>query len=542
MYIGENKNKIANIVMPQMDLFVDLYSTLILNDMNLHWNKSRTSDTLVKQDVTPTAIFKRLLTLPKYVIYNIMESATFKTRQYQDTEEVIRKLCVSSQRTEKIEHAVRTIVKRSSWTQSAKGLLTAGFLRSSRYALAKLKKMIRWFAQLPVVHFSFLSKTQPKCSSFCFQMKIAVVGLGGTGSAAVRFLAGAGHQAVGYEQFQIGHVNGSSHGESRIIRYTYPDLLFTQMMSDAYRLWFELEKEAQEELFVRCGGLYFGDPDDADIIDTEQALIDAHLPYERLTAEQTREKHPAFRLNSNQIALYQKDSGFLRATRCVLANIRLAKQYGATIHENVKVQEVYTRADRSVVRSSLGEEEFDRVIVTAGPWMSTLFRQLNLPLKMTRQQILYLNIREHEEYFQSNGPFPVWIDATDNLYGFPSDGQIAGVKLAFHHCGSIISDLDAERAPVDESYKEEIRQYAKKRFPNLGSDITYSETCIYTNTPNADFIIDRLPDQPNLFLVSGCSGHGFKFTVLLGKIISMIATDDHGYDRDLSRFKLSQFL
>ncbi len=143
MYIGENKNKISNIVIPQIDLFIDLYSNLILNDANLHWDKTRTLGTIVKQDLTPTAVFKRLLALPKYVIYNVMESATFKTRQYQDTEEVIRKLCVSTHRTEKIEHAVRSIVRRSSLTQTFKGLLTAGFVRSTRYALAKLQKMIR---------------------------------------------------------------------------------------------------------------------------------------------------------------------------------------------------------------------------------------------------------------------------------------------------------------------------------------------------------------------------------------------------------------
>lgn len=143
MYIGENKNKISNIVIPQIDLFIDQYSHLILADNHLHWDKTRTLNTKVKQDVTPTAVFKRLLALPKHVMYNIMESTTFKTRQYQDTEEVIRKLCVSTQRTEKIESAVRSIVTRSSLTQTFKGLLTAGFLRSTRYALAKLQKMIR---------------------------------------------------------------------------------------------------------------------------------------------------------------------------------------------------------------------------------------------------------------------------------------------------------------------------------------------------------------------------------------------------------------
>jgi len=373
-------------------------------------------------------------------------------------------------------------------------------------------------------------------------MKIAVIGLGGTGSAALRFLARSGHQVFGYEQFQIGHHHGSSHGESRIIRYTYPDLLYTQMMSDAYRLWFELEKEAEEQLFVRCGGLYFGDETDPDVKTTEQALIDTQLPYERLTPEQTRERYPAFHLGANQIALYQKDSGFLRATRCVLANIRLAKEAGAIVHENVKVNEVSTKTTRPIVRTSLGEEEFDRIIVTAGPWMSSLFEHLNLPLTPTRQQIVYLNIKEHEEYFQSDGTFPVWIDSTENLYGFPSDGQINGIKLAFHHHGEKIANLDDERALVDEKYIDEIRQYAEKRFPHLGPNVTYSQTCVYTNTPNTDFIIDQSPDQPGVFLVSGCSGHGFKFTVLLGKIISMLATDDSTYERDLNRFKLNQFI
>lgn len=143
MYVGENKNKIQNIVLPQVHNFVELYSKLMLNDHHLFWNKNSTPDSLIKQDLTPTSIFKRLLTLPKSVMNNIMESATSQTRQYQDTEEVIRKLCVSTQRTEKIQQAVKSIVTRSSFSQTFKGLLTAGFFRSSRYALAKMMKMIR---------------------------------------------------------------------------------------------------------------------------------------------------------------------------------------------------------------------------------------------------------------------------------------------------------------------------------------------------------------------------------------------------------------
>ncbi|CAM4751680.1 unnamed protein product [Rotaria magnacalcarata] len=130
-------------VLPQVDAFVELYSNLILNDSYLHWNKTRTLNTIVQQDVTAAAIFRRLLALPKFVIQNLMEMTTLKTRQHQDAEEVIRKLCVSTQRKEKIEHAVGSIVTRSSISQTFKGLFTAGFLRSARYTIAKLQKMIR---------------------------------------------------------------------------------------------------------------------------------------------------------------------------------------------------------------------------------------------------------------------------------------------------------------------------------------------------------------------------------------------------------------
>src|SRR5438128_2784027 len=222
-------------------------------------------------------------------------------------------------------------------------------------------------------------------------MKIAVIGIGGTGSAACRHLAKAGHQVVGYEQFTLGHDRGSSHGESRIIRYTYPDLLFTRLMRDAYPLWADLEAEADEELFVRCGGIFFGTPDDPNIAATERALVDAGVPYERLNAAEAHDRFPAVHLHPNKVVLYQRDSGLLRATRCVLANARLARRHGATIREETPVQEILSRNGRVIVQTASGDETvFDRVIVTAGAWMGKLFARLNLPLRVTRQQIAYL--------------------------------------------------------------------------------------------------------------------------------------------------------
>ncbi len=370
-------------------------------------------------------------------------------------------------------------------------------------------------------------------------MRVAIIGIGGTGSATARHLAKAGHTVTGYEQFQIGHDRGSSHGESRIIRYTYPDLLFTQIMGDAYPLWADLEAEAEERLLVRCGGLYFGDRNDSHVQITEASLQQVGLPYDVLEPSDMATRFPAMRLKPNEIALYQPESGFLRATRCVLAQARLAKRAGAVLRENTAVSGIEQHGAEVLVTTSEGEtNRYDRVIVTAGAWMQSLFATLNLPLTVTRQQVTYLQIAQNAGYFQQ-GSLPVWIDSTANYYGFPQDGKIDGVKIACHDFGGTVHP-DAVERTVDASYIDAVRDYARLRMPDLSSEVTYQQVCLYTVTHNEDFIIDTVPEMPHVLLVSGCSGHGFKFTALLGNIATLWATEQP-YARDLSRFTLLRF-
>jgi sarcosine oxidase len=371
-------------------------------------------------------------------------------------------------------------------------------------------------------------------------MKIAVIGVGGTGSAACRHLAKARHEVVGYEQFRLGHDRGSSHGESRIIRYTYPDRLYTQMMGDAYPLWADLEAEAGEELFVRCGGLLIGPPDHPRLAETRTALEFVGLSYEQLGPEAARERFSAVRLGEGEVALFQAESGFLRSTRCVLANARLARQYGAVLREETVVTDIAAAGDRTRVCTADGAEEvFDGVIVTAGAWMGKLLSGLGLPLTVARRQVIYLNIARHPERFMPDR-FPIWIDAEALYYGIPSDGRVPGVKLASHVLGETV-DPDAVDRSRDEALVRDAVALATRRFPDLSSDVAYTQTCLYTNTPNEDFIIDRVSGLPNTCLVSGCSGHGFKFTVLLGKIAAGFVTGEP-YARDLSRFALDHFV
>lgn len=368
-------------------------------------------------------------------------------------------------------------------------------------------------------------------------MKIAVVGIGGSGSAALRFLAQAGHEAIGFEQFNIGHSYGSSHGESRIIRFVYPDAFYTGLMKDAYPLWESLEEQAQEELFVRCGMTFFGPDDHPHMRATEASLLQNNLSFDKLSGTVAQNRVPGLRFHSGEVVIFQKEGGFLRANACLLSNVRLAQKYGAQLHQNTAVRAIFQHKNEVVLQTDDNEFVFDRVIVTAGAWMGQLLSSLNLPLRVTRQQIVYLSARHPQLFDAAN--FPVWIDAASLYYGFPMDGRINGVKFASHHVGETVQPDEVARV-VDENYVQQAIDYAAKRLPDLQNEVTYSAVCLYTNTPNEDFILDKVPTMPNVWMVSGCSGHGFKFTVLLGYIAATLASGGT-YQRDISRFSLEKF-
>lgn len=353
-------------------------------------------------------------------------------------------------------------------------------------------------------------------------MKIAVLGIGGSGSAALRHLALAGHEATGYEQFKIGHSLGSSHGHSRIIRRTYPDAFHTRMMARSYDLWDELEREADEELFVRCGGLTFGPENDPKVEDTRLALEESKLTYEMLSREETAERFPAIDIGEGAKAIFQSESGFLRATRCVLAQARLARKHGAVLREQSPVLRVEERDGSVFVLTERDTERFDAVVVTAGAWMGKLLASLKLPLTTTLRQVAYLGIARNAANFLPE-KLPVWIEEPEEYYGFPSDGMVEGIKFASHSAG-IEFDADEAGRLVMNDLLEKAVEHMARRFPDGSGEIVAAQACLYTNTPDERFILDFAPGSERLVICSGCSGHGFKFTVLLGEIAAKMAT------------------
>ncbi|RYD18878.1 MAG: N-methyl-L-tryptophan oxidase [Verrucomicrobiaceae bacterium] len=353
-------------------------------------------------------------------------------------------------------------------------------------------------------------------------MKVAVIGVGGSGSAALRFLAKEGHEAVGYEQFTVGHAMGSSHGRSRIIRLSYPDDFHTGLMRRAYELWDDLEIESGENLFVKCGGITFGPGGDTTLRNTISSLANASIPHELLDRDQCATRFPAIDIGPGSTAVYQQDSGFLRSTRCVLAQLGIARQHGAEVREHSPVFAIEEKNGKVLVSTASKTEVFDTAIVTAGPWIGKLLAPLHLPVTTALRQVAYFAIRRNPENF-APGKLPVWITHSSDHYGFPADGEVTGIKIASHDAG-MTYDPDQPDRPVMPEHLEALAEKATALFPDLSGDIVSSQSCLYTTTPDEHFILDHAPGSPRILLCSGCSGHGFKFTILLGRLLADMAT------------------
>ncbi|HEY8369197.1 MAG TPA: N-methyl-L-tryptophan oxidase, partial [Thermodesulfobacteriota bacterium] len=349
------------------------------------------------------------------------------------------------------------------------------------------------------------------------------------------------HEVLLVEQFEVDHDRGSSYGDSRVTRLTYHEPIYTAMMVEAYRLWEALQAEADELLQSRCGILVFGKPTHSEILGTIRSLEANGVPYERLDAAEVARRLPQFRLDRDEVGIWQADGGFLRPSRCVRANVRLARAHGATLLERTAVTGL-SRGPSGLTLELDGRPgpTVDRVVVTAGPWASRLLAEAGLPLTVTRQVYVFLRIRPGAERAFEVGRFPVWLDAEADAYGFPAHGAIPGVKLAFFHAHGTPTDPDRVDREVREEDREPLRAWARRRLPDLTDEVTYEKVCLYTNTPDLDFVIGTLPEEPRVVYVAGLSGHGFKFTVLLGRIAADLALGlDPGFD--LSRFSPARF-
>lgn len=367
-----------------------------------------------------------------------------------------------------------------------------------------------------------------------------VIGVGGMGSAALLQLARRGLSVLGLERFDVPHEMGSSHGITRIIRlayYEHPS--YVPLLKRAYELWRELEKNAGEQLLYITGGLDIGPPD-SEIIQGSTLSCELHgLEHQLVDADEIVRRWPGYRPPNSHVAVFQPEGGFLLPERCIVSHVAQAQALGAEVHARERVLDWEPVADGLRVRTDRGEYEADRLIITAGPWIRDLVAPLRGLAEPERQVLAWFQPTAPEKF--ALGRFPVFNGLFDSgrFYGFPVFG-IPGFKLGlYHHLGEQVDPDSMDRQPNarDEAV---LRAFAEQCFPEGAGPTMALKSCIFTNSPDEHFTIDRHPDAANVVLASACSGHGFKFCSVVGEILAEMAMDG-GTRHDVSLFRLARF-
>jgi sarcosine oxidase len=368
-----------------------------------------------------------------------------------------------------------------------------------------------------------------------------VLGLGGFGSAAAYWLSKrVGAEVLGLEQFELGHVRGESQDHSRIIRLSYHTPRYVELAKHAYHAWTQLERDSGEQLVLRTGGLDFAPRVSAIPLSNYSESMDAAgVSYETLDAGEIMRRWPSFRLSDDIHGLYQAESGITMAAKANAAHQRIARENGATLRDLAPVE---------AIRPSNGEIEVDaggvryrcgRLIIAAGAWSNQTLAPfgIQLPLTVTQEQVTYFASPSVADFLPER--FPIWIWMDDPCYyGFPVFGE-TGPKVGQDAGGREVT-AETRTFEPDRPALERVRDFLAKYIPSMLGPIIYTKTCLYTLTPDRDFVLDVLPNHPTVSIAIG-GGHGFKFASLIGRILSELAIDGCT-DHNLESFRTDRAL
>jgi sarcosine oxidase len=358
--------------------------------------------------------------------------------------------------------------------------------------------------------------------------KHVVIGAGAMGSATAYHLALRGEPVVLIEQFALGHDRGSSHGAARIIRHSYADPRYARLMPAAFEAWRDLEADAAQPLYIRTGGVSISPAGVDYVAQVASSLKELGVPHRRMSGSAWNEVNPAFSVPGDYDVVFEPDAGMITAAKAVAIQVELARSQGGErtqVFSSRPVVRIDLTGDRPVVLTDSLAITAERLIVTAGAWVKRLLPELPVPLRVTRQQVLYFRPPAMVPF--RIGRFPVFIfkgaEDENAFYGMPPFLDL-GVKVARHFGPEI--DPDFPDQVIDDDYPDIVRRFLQDHIPGLAdAPVDRTETCLYTVAPNEDFLIDWLPGRSDVLVASACSGHGFKFSCLIGRVLAELATD-----------------
>ncbi len=349
---------------------------------------------------------------------------------------------------------------------------------------------------------------------------VIVLGTGGVGSAALYHLANRGVRVLGLDRFPPGHDRGSSHGQTRIIRQAYfehPD--YVPLLRRAYELWADLEQRRGERLFYDVGLLEIGPPDGVVIKGVLESARLHNLEVDRLTPDDVASRFPGFQVPQGCEAVFERRAGYLLVEQCVLAHLDEAQKLGAELHTGETV--LGWSADTHGVTATTATQTYSaaRLVVTSGAWASQLLTDLGVRLLVLAKHLHWYD-NDDVRYRQVRGCPTFFYELPEGyFYGFPHFDDW-GVKIAEHSGGAVVNDpLHADRS-VDAQDRSRVERFLATHLPGVSHRPTHHVVCFYTMSPDEHFIVDRHTQHNQVAFAAGLSGHGFKFTTVLGEVLA----------------------
>jgi monomeric sarcosine oxidase len=368
---------------------------------------------------------------------------------------------------------------------------------------------------------------------------IIIIGAGVMGTAAACEVARSGARVALIDQARLPNPRAASIDHSKIFRFAYPDALYARLAVDALADWRALEEETGARLLTPAGLLWMGKAESSVESEVAATLRALGLEAEMMTNVETAARFPQFNPEAFAHAVLDPSGAITEAERAVKTMIALARQRGVTIIESLRVTGIEPAAGAKVrIITEAGEPlECRRALIAAGPWTRRLLPSLANKLVTTRQEVVYFEPRARHETF-AVGRFPIFIELGSGFYGFPIH-PANSLKIGNHHKGAAV-EMD-EEAAVGSEFIARCREFFAEFIPALAdADVRETRICVYNNTPDDDFIIDWHRDVENILLVTGFSGHGFKFGPVVGRISAeLLLTGQTSYD--IARFSLARF-
>lgn len=370
---------------------------------------------------------------------------------------------------------------------------------------------------------------------------IIVIGLGGIGSAALYYLSQHYKSTLGIDQFQVPHAQGSTHGGTRITRLANGEGEFhTQLAVRAATLWRATEKATQRDLLHQCGGILVSNQRTGSVKSTfnntenyfkrtVQLAADFNIPHEIWNAKEAHQKYPQFHFGADETIYYEPSAGYLRPEAAIEAHLQLAQNNGAQLRQQTAFLNIDETSHGVRVQTSQGVFMADQVVIAAGPWTGKVLLPYQPLFRIIRQIVFWFDVVDWRQ-FQPD-VFPVYIRPSrtgeKGTYGFPAiDGKNGGIKIASEYLARAVDVDQVDRTVHPQEiagiYQNDIQPY----LPDVTARCVHASTCLFTETPDHGFIIDRHPQMNSVIVASPCSGYGFKFAPALGELIAQLAASE----------------